>query len=690
MKAFCRHRLEGDRDGHSFMLAILDTKTQKNHTLSWVNQELIDQTAAQDDLFKSFNLDPHFTEAILNQLKTEGPPKPLEVREHPTEIRPDPLNISCEDYSFFLDDNRFHLHFLDLATQKPCELTLLPDQGKTLNQASLEVSLDDREMAYISYPDLALEGYANGFPVTGRAWVDHQWGRHGWFKDGDAKKTVLCWDWFGFNLEDGSVWMIGIHRDAKTKEPLEHRVIVRDKAGKTQTSHTLKMEIRRYWESPRTLIRHPVEWAFYIPDFDSQFTFSPIFDDQEIPVFGLGRAVWEGAGIVKGRVAGKQVTGRARGELQGYGYLFEIKDYTSRLAEHVDCHINDFFPKVMDGPCLEKFLGSPTWKFEPDAYTEMISEPVWDLISRKGKRWRPIFGILLLDALGKSPQPFEALISNLAELAHSGSLIIDDIQDASLLRRGKESIHIRYGEDVAISAANTLYFLSSQLLFGHAHLTRTQQLDIHEVIMKQFIRAHFGQALDLYWSRNMEKENLQTWMNDSLEDKILQMYDLKTAAPIIGLASAAAIIAVVDRDVRKTCEDFARNLGVAFQIIDDVHNFSQSPQWRKTPGEDIAEGKMTYVILKTLMALDKDGRQHFQDILVHKENRADPQHLSEGVSVIDKSGVLDLCRQEAHTILEKSWEELSGVLEPSEAKILLKTMCYNLISKTLEKPSSPS
>jgi geranylgeranyl pyrophosphate synthase len=273
-------------------------------------------------------------------------------------------------------------------------------------------------------------------------------------------------------------------------------------------------------------------------------------------------------------------------------------------------------------------------------------------------------------------------VSNLAELAHSGSLIIDDIQDHSLLRRGGTCIHARYGKAVAISVANTLYFLSFHHLFGHPHLTRSQQLEIHEIIIKQFTRAHFGQALDLYWTRNLTNENLDQWMNDSLESKIFQMYQLKTAAPLEGLAEAAAVIADADDDVRRACIRFARSMGIAFQIVDDINNFSTSKQWRKKSGEDISEGKVTYVIVNVLKSLEDSDRERFMTILTNKMLRKEDALLGEAVDLVERSGVLEKCRRQAKEMVETEWRGLERLLAPSEPKIFIQTMVHSLLKIT--------
>src|SRR5438105_3864711 len=200
------------------------------------------------------------------------------------------------------------------------------------------------------------------------------------------------------------------------------------------------------------------------------------------------------------------------------------------LSQLVDRRLAEFLPREIDDAKLRHFIGAPHWQHEPEAYTAMLSRPVWDLIGRKGKRWRPAFGILLLEALGLHSEPYQELLCCYSELAHTGSLIIDDIEDRSRIRRGDECIHLRYGLEVAINAANTLYFLPSVLLAGHPFLSDGQRLQIHEILNRLFVRAHFGQGLDLYWSKRLNRAELDRWLADSLMPKIMQMYGYKTAA----------------------------------------------------------------------------------------------------------------------------------------------------------------
>ncbi len=138
------------------------------------------------------------------------------------------------------------------------------------------------------------------------------------------------------------------------------------------------------------------------------------------------------------------------------------------------------------------------------------------------------------------------------------------------------------------------------------------------------IRAHFGQAMDIFWSKNLTAENFKAWSNDSLEDKIMQMYAYKTGAAVEGGSEAACIIAKANKNTYKSYKSMARAFGTGFQIIDDIHNFSGSPTWTKT------------------------------------------------------SGALSLCKKEAIDVIEREWKNFSKVIPMTEAKIQIKLMITGL------------
>ena len=350
------------------------------------------------------------------------------------------------------------------------------------------------------------------------------------------------------------------------------------------------------------------------------------------------------------------------------------------LTRRVERRIEEFFPRQFGVAEVERFLGKATWRHEPEAFTQMIARPVWDLLDRDRKLWRPLFGILLLEAFGTPSEQYDGLISVMAELIHTASLIVDDIEDDSLLRRGEECIHLRYGVDVALNAANMLYFLPSIALMQHPVLTEEKRARLQQLKERVCIEAHCGQATDIFWSRDLSPEKLAGWLSDGIDEKILQMYAFKTGTATAWLAHFAAIVADQSPEVLARALDFARRFAVAFQVVDDVHDFNVSPQWTKRPGEDLANGKLTYVIASAFRLLDSASSDRLAEILCSPSLRRETAARDEGADLVRSSGALARCRDWAASEFEESWRDFSEVLPPSESKTLLHSLCLRLVT----------
>jgi len=351
-----------------------------------------------------------------------------------------------------------------------------------------------------------------------------------------------------------------------------------------------------------------------------------------------------------------------------------------RLSARIGQHLATFLPDEVSASDVERYAGPPTWKYEPQAFAFGVVRPYRDMILRQGKRWRPMIGILMVEALGQPAPAYEQLISVMMECIHTGALMVDDVEDHSLRRRGDTAIHIRYGLDVAINAGNSLYFLPLTLLRDHPRLTDTQKLELYYVFTQVFVRAHVGQATDIYWSHHTTSDNIDRWMGERVGRKILQAYQGKTAAAVEGCAEAAAVIAGADAPTRQACIRFAKTFGVSFQILDDVNNFSSSPDWTKVCGEDLGQGKLTYVIYRALERLTGPMKRRLQEILCQERLRRDPEILREGIRLIHASRALDQCRCEANAFFCRSWEHFDRVLQASPAKLMLFELCRRLLT----------
>jgi len=669
----------GEASGFQLMVTVLDPRDPAGHQpATWVDPALV-RWAVEKMRTAEPHVDAAIWRAYANLIEHEGPPHPIETKPPVTVFEPSPLRVAWGDFALNQTAEDVALVFHEPGSHRTVSLRLEAAAPRLDVRCGSDVVPLGEGMTYHAYPRVRIGGTIGGAEaVSGECWMDHQWGDTDWFRDAQAG-IMLGWDWFGINLEDGTDLLVMRHRDAKSGRPVGMHATERDLAGRTRTVHNFMLVPLRRWTSPDTFIEYPVAWKIEIPDFDAELVFEPLCDDQELASFGTMRAVWEGAGRVEGRIGSRSVCGRARGEFHGYGYVFDHQDFVNQMCRRVDRHLEGLLPRRFDANQVEQLVGPPHWQHDIDAYTEMLSVPVWDLMDRRGRRWRPMFGILLLECLGVRSAPYEGLISCMLEFIHAGALIIDDIEDDSQLRRGEECLHLRYGVDVAINAGNTLYFLPSNAVMRHPLLTpeqRSRWLDIKERIC---IEAHCGQATDIFWSKRMSLERLRRMLATDGESRILQMYAFKTASAAKGAAEFVCALADADSQLTSACVDFARMLGVSYQIVDDIHNFSRSPDWTKVTGEDLANGKLTFVIATALRMLPGAEANRLQEILCDREARRLPPILHEGVELVHRSGALDTCRDLSRDMVDRAWDAFSGRIRPSGPKVMLHTMCLKLI-----------
>ena len=246
----------------------------------------------------------------------------------------------------------------------------------------------------------------------------------------------------------------------------------------------------------------------------------------------------------------------------------------------------------------------------PDAITQNpifiknLIEPNKALIDLGGKRWRPLFLMLCYDFAKQNPQnaahalPESTTLSltPLVEFVHTASLIHDDIEDSADLRRGKPAAHITYGLDTALNCASWLYFVAPVCL-QNPELSQVQQLAFYRLYTNELRRLHLGQAMDIYWHSN--KEIFPT------EQEYCAMVRCKTGT----LASLAAQVGMLAGGASlkdaAVYGDIAAEIGIGFQIIDDVINLTKGNPGKKR-GDDIVEGKKSLPVLLHIQQKPQD------------------------------------------------------------------------------------
>jgi geranylgeranyl pyrophosphate synthase/predicted secreted hydrolase len=674
-----------DPPGYYLIASLLDTASGRTWVLSRGERAVIDTMFSEIRNRKSTNIEPRILDAYFEELRSGGPVPPVTLEQDRPEITGEPFSAAWKDYSFSQEGDQFRLTFTFPGGTARCSFLLRPLSPR--HEMHGIGATQKFPMAYATIPRLALEGTFEGETVSGEAWFDHQWGSACWFLTDPSGGRLNGWDWIAINGNDGSDWIFLLFHDMKTKRIIGRFAVRYMPDEKPRIFRNFEAVPVRFWESKTTHIMYPVSWILKIPEISAEISVNPTHDEQEIPVLGFMRAVWEGAATASGIVEKRPFSGSARLELQGYGYIFDFREFLGPYIKRIQEDIGTFLPRTIDPARYQDLAGSPRWVHEQAACNETIAQPFWDLMSRKKKYWRPVFGMLLLESLGISLEKYRMLIAVVPELTHSGTLIIDDIEDNATTRRGDTCIHNRYGIDIAINAANTLYFLPAALFSSHPHLTDSQRLEFYRKTFDGFVRGHLGQALDIYWTRNLSQKNLACWRADHLPEKMLQMYEFKTASPAIVVADACCTLAGSDERTRTACRDFAQSIGVSFQILNDVNNFNKMQAVRQDDG-DLASGKLTYVIVRALERLGERDQKRLVKILCTKRLRRNPECIREGIRLIRKSGALGVCRKEALAMVEEGWRVCAPRIPPSEHKLMLRLFSQTLFDNKRKNRSS--
>ncbi|HEB12511.1 MAG TPA: polyprenyl synthetase family protein [Actinobacteria bacterium] len=253
-----------------------------------------------------------------------------------------------------------------------------------------------------------------------------------------------------------------------------------------------------------------------------------------------------------------------------------------------------------------------------DEVEQNISGPSIGAIKAGGKRLRPAL-VIICAGLGDRRDP-EKLFSSCAavELVHLASLIHDDVLDASATRRGVSTISADYGPERAINVGNYLFGLSFQLLS-----------DCNDSILIVYLAQS-----SIYLSQGeLQQKQALRCLDQSIDDYLARIYT-KTAALFEASCLMGAAIGGLPDTENKYLQDYARSLGMAFQIYDDILDFtSDAKALGKPTGSDIREGTIT---LPMIFALRRDCKE--LAVAIHEP---DQDNVKKAVNAVIDSGAIE-------------------------------------------------
>lgn len=386
---------------------------------------------------------------------------------------------------------------------------------------------------------------------------------------------------------------------------------------------------------------------------------------------------------IEGYVFDKPVKGVGFLELNGYNALDTLEDFFKIVSRETIKSVKYILPKDPDEKELNALItksGSNRFSRGVNAsvYSKSVIEPIRSIIDRGGKSWRSYAALACCDVVGGNAQKARHWLS-LPELMHVGSLIVDDVQDKSAVRRGGPTCHEVYGTPLAINAGSACYFISQICVYSDNNIDDSDKLKIYEYYFEAVRAGHSGQALDIYGLDYLMDDVIEDNSSKILEESVLAIHKLKCAAPSYYLARIGSVIGGGSDAQSDALATFYEALGIAFQIIDDTLNIAGFQDNLKTKAEDISAGKITYPVAKAMHRLEKGDRQRLWEILQLKtEDRA---MIEEAVGLLTKVEALKLCELEARKIMDEGWHALDPHVRDSMVKLNLRAFSWYVLER---------
>jgi geranylgeranyl diphosphate synthase type II len=292
-------------------------------------------------------------------------------------------------------------------------------------------------------------------------------------------------------------------------------------------------------------------------------------------------------------------------------------------------------------------LGQPNNLYEPFRY----------IMQEGGKRIRPVLAMISAGVVGANP--YDATKTGAAiEILHNFTLVHDDIMDGSPLRRGRQTVHMKWNSDIAILTGDVMVGYAYNLLPKASEHVRSEQ--IMNIFTNELIEVCEGQVLDMEFNDRKDVTMLE----------YINMIDKKTAR----LLEAACLIGAhfgnaTDAQLR-ILENVAHNTGLAFQIQDDLLDMvADEKKLGKKIGKDIIEGKKTFLILAAKeKAADESDKAIIDEF--YKKNGLPEQFIPQMDEMFRRTGAYEIASEQIRTYFEIAYSELRKLEENDYTKML--------------------
>jgi len=296
-----------------------------------------------------------------------------------------------------------------------------------------------------------------------------------------------------------------------------------------------------------------------------------------------------------------------------------------------------------------------------------LYEPVNYILSLGGKRVRPALVLLGAECFGGNMQ--DALPAAMSiELFHNFTLIHDDIMDVADIRRGHPSVHKKFGDNPAILSGDVMMVYAYEFLIKSPNASQTIS-----VFNRTAIEVCEGQQYDMEFETR----------NDVDISEYIKMIELKTAVLLGGALEIGALIAGASTSDCHQIYEFGRNLGLAFQLKDDIlDTFAENAAFGKKIGGDIVQNKKTYLLITAMTDANTQQKEELNhwlsiDKFSEEEKIASVKEVYKALDIQKKTEAA------AEMYYNKALEIVDGLTLGQTQQEKLKTFAAQLIKRTV-------
>ena len=284
------------------------------------------------------------------------------------------------------------------------------------------------------------------------------------------------------------------------------------------------------------------------------------------------------------------------------------------------------------------------------------------IIKRKGKQLRPLFVFLSAKMCGTITEG-TYLAASLIELLHTATLVHDDVVDDASERRGFLSINALWKNKIAVLVGD--YLLSKGLMLT----TENNRLDLLHIVSNAVKEMAEGELLQMEKARKLD-----------IDEKVYyQIIKQKTASLVAACCGTGACSVVEDKTMVDTMLRVGTNVGMAFQIKDDIFDFGSSENIGKPTGIDIRERKMTLPLIYTLNKVDSKTKRKI--INTFKRYNEDTDRVNEVIDLVIQNGGIKYAETKMHEYKEKALLDLNDIPDSPSKKAFIGLIEYSINRK---------